>query len=176
MSPHAKSIHAYLFATAEPTRVKVLAERLAITPDQVRAAITELKSSLQDSGVHLVESADEVTLATAPEQHALIETVRKDELSKELSKASAETLSIVSYLPGIRRADIEFIRGVNVSYTIRALLMRGLIEARTDGRVATYYPTTQFFQSLGISSSEELPEYTKTRETLTALLVRESQE
>ena len=124
----------------------------------------------------LVREGEEVTLATRPEHSSLIETIRKEELSKELSKASAETLSIIAYHAGISKAQIEFIRGVNVSYSLRALSMRGLIEGRGIGRAVGYYPTLQLLEHFGVSKIEELPQYVETAEKITKLLTEEQSE
>jgi segregation and condensation protein B len=123
----------------------------------------------------LVQDGEEVTLVTRPEHSALIETIRKEELSKELSKASAETLSIVAYHAGVSKAQIEFIRGVNASYSIRALSMRGLIESRGAGRAVGYYPTLQLLEHFGVSKVEELPQYAETAAKISQLLTQEIQ-
>jgi DNA-binding MarR family transcriptional regulator len=79
-----------------------------------------------------------------------------------LSKAQLEVLAIISYRGPISRTEIEAIRGVNCSYTLRALLLRELIER--DGnpenlRGYVYTLSNQFLLSLGVATQEELPDF-----------------
>ena len=110
----------------------------------------------------LLEKDNEITLCTAPELSPLIEDLQKEELNKDLSKASLETLSIVLYKNGATRAEIDYIRGVNSSFTLRALSVRGLVEKITDpkdNRRYLYKPSFDLLSFMGVKSIEELPEY-----------------
>lgn len=171
-----QQIEALLFATADPQSFKVLANRLSVSTEEIKQATLELETSLEGHAMMLVTEGEEITLATRAEHSALIETIRKEELSKELSKASAETLSIIAYHAGISKAQIEFIRGVNVSYSLRSLAMRGLIEGRGAGRSLGYYPTLQLLEHFGVSKIEELPQYVETAEKIKKLLLEEQPE
>jgi segregation and condensation protein B len=167
-----QSIEAILFATSEPQTFKSLAERLQSTQEEVQQALQELSARFEGHGIMLVIHENTATLVTKPEQSALIETIRKDELQKELSKASSETLAIIAYHPGVTKAEIEFIRGVNASYSLRALQMRGLIEYQGAGRSVTYHPTVEMLEFFGVSSVEGLPNYAETKQKIDALLTR----
>jgi len=108
-------------------------------------------------------------LGTNPELSHLIEYLQKEELNKELSKASLETLSIVLYKNGATRADIDYIRGVNSSFTLRALSIRGLVEKTTDPKDARRYiykPTFDLLSYMGVKNMTELPEYVETSQNL----------
>lgn len=169
-----QAIEAILFATSEPQSLNVLANRLGVTVEAITTALEPLKASLDGHGISVLMHDDSVTLVTSPQFTTLIETIRKEELSKELSKASAETLAVIAYIPGVSRAQIEFIRGVNVSYSLRSLQMRGLVESKGQGRSIGYYPTVQLLEHFGISSIEQLPLYTETKQKLEQLLQTES--
>ena len=71
-----------------------LANLLACEKSDIETSLETLTASLEGSALSLVRNGEEVTLVTRAEHGALLETLRKEELSKELSKASAETLSI----------------------------------------------------------------------------------
>ena len=165
-----QQIEALLFATAAPQSLKSLSARLEVSIEDIKQAVISLEESLSGRAIMLVQDEQEVTLVTRPEHSTLIETIRKEELSKELSKASAETLSTVVYHGGITKTEIEFIRGVNVSYSLRALSMRGLVEARGSGRSVGYYPTIQMLEHFGVSRVEDLPQYKETSEKISKLL------
>ena len=106
---------------------KRLAEILKVGQVEINEGIENLKASLSARGIVLLSNDDEITLGTAPELSEMIGALQKEELNKELSKASLETLSIVAYKNGATRAEIDYIRGVNSSFTLRALSMRGLV-------------------------------------------------
>ncbi|MCC7436677.1 SMC-Scp complex subunit ScpB [Candidatus Nomurabacteria bacterium] len=176
MNKISQQIESLLFATADPKSFKLLSILLGVSIEEIKEAILELEKSLEGHAMMLVQDKEEVSLVTRPEHSALLENIRKEELSKELSKASAETLSIVAYCAGVSKAQIEFIRGVNVSYSLRALSMRGLVEARGGGRAVGYYPTIQMLEHFGVSKVEELPHYSETVEKINKLLNQENPE
>jgi chromosome segregation and condensation protein ScpB len=61
---------------------------------------------------------------------------------------------------------IDFIRGVNSSYILRNLLMRGLIERERSSNTYNYKITFDFLKHLGLNSVNELPEYEKYKNIL----------
>ena len=157
-----KKIEAILFWKGEPMKLKKLAEMFGVSIEDIKFAINTLKENLQNRGVALIEKEDEVMLATAPEFSTIIENLTKEELSRELGKASLETLSIVLYQGPIKRSEIDYIRGVNSQFILRNLLVRGLIEKITDpkdARTFVYKPSFELLAHLGVRNIEELPEY-----------------
>ena len=75
---------------------------------------------------------------------------------------SLETLSVIAYKGPIRRSEIDYIRGVNSSFMVRNLLMRGLVERMRDSkdsRLYIYRISREFLKFLGITSISDLPEY-----------------
>ena len=157
-----KKIEAILFWKGEPLAKKKLAEVLDVKVEEVSESLTKIKESLQDRGFALLENDDRVTLVTAPEVSSLIEKLQKEELNKELSKASLETLSIILYKNGVTRHEIDYIRGVNSSFILRILSIRGLVERSIDpkdSRRYIYKPSFELLSFMGIKSIKELPEY-----------------
>src|SRR3990167_2699753 len=102
-----KKIEAILFWKGEPVSRKWLGEVLKLGQVEINEGVEKLKDTLKDRGIVLQEKDNEVTLGTAPELSDLIENLQKEELNKELSKASLETLSIVLYKNGVNRAEID---------------------------------------------------------------------
>lgn len=165
-----QSIEAILFATGEAYTFNNLAKILEVEEVDIMEAIKIFKASLENRGIEIIVLNDEISLVTKPEFAFIIEKLRKEELSKELSKASAETLAVVVYNPGCTRSQIEFIRGVNASYSVRALQMRGLVEQKGTGRAITYQPTLELLESLGVNSLENLPSYKEIKNKIDQLL------
>ena len=157
-------IEAILFWKGEPMSRKKLADILKVGQTEINEGIEKLKDNLQSRGIVLLEKDNEISLGTAPELSKLIENLQKEELNKDLSKASLETLSIVLYKNGASRAEIDYIRGVNSSFTLRALSVRGLVERITDpkdNRRYIYRPSFELLSFMGIKSVTELPDYTE---------------
>jgi segregation and condensation protein B len=164
-----KQIEALLFWKGEPVTLKRLSEFTKKTPEEVDVALNTLEIALKDRGIVLQRIGEEVTLGTAAAMGETIEALTKEEINRELSKATLETLSIILYKGPIRRSEIDFIRGVNSTFILRNLLIRGLIEKVTDPkdeRVFLYKPTFELLSHLGVSKVEDLPEFGKVQEDL----------
>ncbi len=157
-----KKIEAILFFKGEPISKKKLGEFLKVGQAEINESLEKLKENLKDRGIVLIEKENDLALGTAPELSSLIEDLQKEELNRELSKASLETLSIVLYKNGVSRAEIDYIRGVNSSFTLRALSVRGLIEKTVDSKDSRrfiYRPSFELLSYMGIKNVEELPNY-----------------
>lgn len=162
-------IESLLFWKSEPVTVKKIAETLAVGIDEVAEALKILRTNLEGRGITLMELNGEVTLATARSMSESIEKWTKEELSRDLGKAGLETIAIILYQGPIARADIDYIRGVNSTFIIRNLLVRGLIEKipnPKDQRSFLYQPTLELLSHLGISKLDELPDLEKVRVTI----------
>lgn len=156
----AQLIESLLFASGEPISIKRVAHILEIDDHQVRDALPQMRDHLADRGIRLLQNGMELELVSAPEAGRFVEKLRREELEGDLSQAALETLAIVLWKGNISRAGIDFLRGVNSSFTLRTLLVRGLIARRenpNDARVALYEPTAAAMKYLGITSLSELP-------------------
>lgn len=164
-------IEAILFYKARPVSVSFLAQTIGVSVDQITTGLHELGKSLVDRGLILQYHGDEVQLVTAPSASELIERMTSDEVTGDLGKASLETLTIVLYYGPVTRSQIDYIRGVNSTYSLRILLVRGLVERidnPTDKRAHLYRATFDTLQLLGVARVTELPDYTELREAVTA--------
>ncbi len=160
-------IESVLLFKNEPVSIVELGKWLGAKPDAVKEALSNLTNSYENRGLVIISDKDSVTLGTHPSASALIENLQKEELSRELGRAGLETLAIVLYKGPISRREIDHIRGVNSSFILRALLIRGLVE-RVDpatvgqaaaGRSYSYKGTLKLLQYLGITRIEDLPEF-----------------
>lgn len=155
-------LEAILFYKSEPVEIKWLAKVTGKNREQITEALGKLRDSLGGRGVVLIEAGEEVSLGTHPDASTIIETMRKDELEGDLGKAGLETLSVILYKGPITKSGIEYVRGVNSQFTIRHLLVRGLIEKvdnPNDSRSFLYQPTIKLLSYLGLSNVSMLPEY-----------------
>jgi segregation and condensation protein B len=169
MSRIEQQLEAALFYKGEPERKSRLATLLEISPEELENAIRHLSASLAERGIRLLAVGEELELVTAPEASAVIARMRKEELVRELGKAGSETLSIILYKGPATRAEIDHIRGVNSTFILRNLMVRGLVEkvkAERTARTFVYEPTPELLKHLGVASVADLPGYTETRAKL----------
>ena len=172
-------IEAILFWKGEPLSKKKLSVILKVTEDEIQESVEKLKENLGARGIVLQEKEGDITLGTAPEMSMLIEELRKEELSKELSKATLETLSIILYKNGATRAEIDYIRGVNSSFTLRALSVRGLVEktvSETDNRRYVYKPTFELLSFMGVQKIEDLPDFEQVNNSINKAAEEENEQ
>lgn len=164
-----QKIEAILFYRGEPVKVSELAKLTEHDLPEVQTALSGLEEALSGRGISLMRTTDAVSLATAPELSGLIEHIAKEEVSRDLGKAGLETLSIIVYLGPVSRSRIDWIRGVNSSFIVRNLLVRGLVDRipnPNDSRSYLYRPTFELLSHLGVTKVEDLPGYKEERATL----------
>ena len=126
------AIEALLFASGEPIEKKQLAKILGVKDAELKIALKALIEHLAGHGVSIIETEKDVEMRTSPEASAIVKKLRESELSRDLGKASLETLSVIAYGTGTTRGEIDWVRGFNSSASIRTPLMRGLIEGREE--------------------------------------------
>ena len=164
-------LEAILFFKGEPVKRAQLASYLNVSVEQIDHGLKKLEQQLVGRGVGLVFNNNEVMLTTAPEASDLISKLIKEELDRNLGKAGIETLTIILYQGPLSRREIDYIRGVNSTFILRHLLIRGLIDKTPnpkDQRSFLYKPTLELLNWLGIKRLEDLPEWRSVRQELTA--------
>jgi segregation and condensation protein B len=153
-----RRVEAVLFAAAEP-----------LTPSDIRAyagegdlgaALGRLRSDYAGRGFHLVERGGRWLFQTAPDCAGVLTQVR--EAPRKLSRAALETLAIIAYHEPATRAEIEDIRGVQISRgTLDQLMEAGLVRPagrrEAAGRPLQYATTNQFLVHFGLESRRDLP-------------------
>lgn len=167
-------IEALLFIYGDPMDIKKIAKTLGSTGEEVSSALDAIEEKLksEDRGLFLVRDKEKVQLTTKPDFSKLLEDVIKEELRENLTPAALETLSIVAYAGPMTRAELDYIRGVNSSFSLRNLSIRGLVERNQDpkrGNVYLYYPSFELLKFLGIHRVEDLPEYAKFQDLINKL-------
>lgn len=169
MSDNTQKLEALLFIYGEPIGVAKALKLLKLSEAELNDSIEDLKACLKDSGLALMQHAGLLQLVTKGEYAPLIAELVKDELNEELSRASLETLAMVSYLGPVSRAKIDYIRGVNSSYILRHLLMRGLVIRDIDPKRPNSYlysVSVELLRHLGVGSIDELPDVEKYKKIL----------
>jgi segregation and condensation protein B len=155
-------LESVLFAYGEALSIKKITTITGAELDDIRSAMEEMSSEYQNTGIVLIKKDDTYQLGTHPDSAPYVEKMMKGEFNEELSRAALDTATIIAYKGPITRVGIEFIRGVNSSFTVRNLLMRGLIERvenKNDARSYLYQISADFLKHLGLTRIEDLPRY-----------------
>lgn len=159
-----KIIEALLFVSEKPLSVKQIIE---VCPEfeaqQIKAVFKELKElySDQDRGVQIREVAGGYQFSSNPDCSEYVKRLYKTRRVFRLSAPALETLAIIAYKQPVTRAEIEFIRGVNVDGVIKTLEDRELIKIKgrkeVPGRPLIYGTTEAFLHYFGLKSLQDLP-------------------
>lgn len=152
-------IEALLFYKAAPINKITLMKTLGCEEDDFHEAVDTIRKRQENSALRLLETEEEIQLATAPEVSDFIAEQQKDELKSDIGKAGAETLAIILYREPVSRAEIDRIRGVNSSFILRNLMIRGLVQRKNLKGTQVYSITPALLQHLGVEQKYNLKRY-----------------
>ena len=155
----ARAVEAALFAAEAPMTPVEIAAAVGEGID-VRGALRRLVEDYAGRGVNLVERGGRWHFQTAPDMAHILRRDREE--ARRLSRAGVETLAIIAYHEPVSRAEIEAIRGVQISKgTIDVLMEAGWIRPagrrEVPGRPLIYATTPAFLAHFGLSSRRDLP-------------------
>jgi segregation and condensation protein B len=154
-------VESLLFVAGEPVTVSQLARALEAPETAVNAAVAALATACAERGVRIQRHDESVQLVSAPEAARAVGRFMGVQASGRLSSAALEVLAIIAYRQPLTRAQIDAVRGVDSSGSIRVLLTRELIceagRVETVGRPILYATTPAFLQQFGLTSLNDLP-------------------
>jgi len=153
-----RAVEATLFASAEPLTVDEIS--LHVGESDIAAALSELASHYSGRGIELVERDGRWHFQTSSDLAHLLRRTREE--VRRLSRAATETLAIIAYHEPVSRAEIEAIRGVQISKgTIDVLMDAGWVRPagrrEGPGRPLLYGTTPEFLTHFGLGSRRDLP-------------------
>ena len=157
-------IEALLFVVGQPLALKRMTE---VVPDleaaEIRSLVQTLNTEYTTAGraFHIQEVAGGYQLVTDQALAPWIKRALASPKPDAVSPAALETLAIVAYRQPITKAEIEAIRGVDVTASLETLVERRFVRVagRKDspGRPFLYGTTTEFLRHFGLKSLEALP-------------------
>jgi segregation and condensation protein B len=154
-----RAVEAVLFAAEEPLSVDTIRAHVGEEVD-VRGALERITDHYAGRGIELVRRGDRWHFQTAGDLAHLLRRDREE--ARKLSRAAIETLAIIAYHEPVTRAEIEAIRGVQISKGTLDVLMeagwaRPAGRRETPGRPLTYATTPEFLSHFGLASRRDLP-------------------
>ena len=163
------AIEAMLLASGEPLAISRIAEVTGLDEDKINDALESIKMSYEseERGFELVNVGGQFQFRTKP-QYARFISALQSAKPRRLSHAALETLAIVAYRQPIVKSDIEKIRGVDATPTLKTLIDRNLIKIvghkDTVGQPALYGTADEFLKLFGMSGLSDLPTLREVRE------------
>ena len=154
-----RTVEAVLFAAESPLTLAEIAAAAGEGAD-VSAALAALVARYEGRGVHPVERGGRWHFETAPDLAYILRRTREE--PRKLSRAGIETLAIIAYHEPVSRAEIEAIRGVQISKgTLDVLMEAGWVRPagrrEVPGRPLIYATTLDFLSHFGLASRRDLP-------------------
>ena len=155
----ARAVEAVLFAAGEPMSPSDVTA--FVGPDvDVHAVLPILAEHYAERGINLVERGGRWHFQTAPDLANNLSRERGE--ARRLSRAAVETLAIIAYHEPVSRAEIEAIRGVQISKgTLDVLMEAGWVRPagrrEVPGRPLTFATTQGFLAHFGLASRRDLP-------------------
>jgi len=153
-----RAVEAVLFAADAPLTVDMI--RAHVGAGDVRAALNRLVDDYAGRGIVIVQRGDRWQFQTAPEMAHMLRRDREE--PRRLSRAGIETLAIIAYHEPVTRAEIEAIRGVQISKgTLDVLMEAGWAKPagrrEVPGRPLMFATTPEFLVHFGLTSRRDLP-------------------
>jgi segregation and condensation protein B len=156
-------LEAALLSTQEPLTLQDMKKMFEenITNDHLRGMLDQLREDWADKSIELVHVASGWRFRVKPEFQSYLGRMTQEKPPR-YSRAVMETLAIIAYRQPVTRADIEDIRGVQVSpHILKTLEARGWVDQighrEVPGRPAIFATTKKFLDDLNLQSLEELP-------------------
>lgn len=131
--------------------------------EDISAAIEELIAKYEgpDFGIQIRRVGGGFLFMTKPEHDSWVRRFLQLDRKNKLSVASLETLAIIAYQQPLTQSEIAAVRGVDSSYSVKALLEKKLIKIvgrkKAPGNPLVYRTSETFLQYFGLNSLEELP-------------------
>jgi segregation and condensation protein B len=152
-------VEAVLFAAEHPLSLGEIQAAAGEGVD-VAAGLAALAESYALRGIQPVERGGRWHFQTAPDLAHILRRTREE--PRKLSRAAIETLAIIAYHEPVSRAEIEAIRGVQISKgTLDVLMEQGWVRPagrrEVPGRPLIYATTQGFLAHFNLSSRRDLP-------------------
>jgi segregation and condensation protein B len=153
-----RAVEAVLFAAEIPLTIDAI--RAHVGTGDVRAALDQLTADYAGRGIAIVRRGERWQFQTAPDMAHMLRRDREE--PRKLSRAGIETLAIIAYHEPVTRAEIEAVRGVQISKgTLDVLMEAGWVKPsgrrEVPGRPLMFATTPAFLVHFGLQSRRDLP-------------------
>ncbi len=159
-------IEAILFTSGRPVLPGDLKRSLGsgYTEAKIEKLVRELQAEYEQDNrsFRILDIAGGFECSTDPKFAPWILKLELQKRARQATQSALETLAIVAYKQPTTRADIEDLRGVDVSGVITTLMERNLIKIvgkkEVPGHPFLYGTTDKFLEHFGLKSIQNLPD------------------
>ena len=173
-------IEAVLFTSGKPVTISDFKRALTGYGDQkIEKLVRELQTEYEREGrsFGISEIAGGFECATNPKYAPWILKLELQRKARQATQSALETLAILAYKQPITRAEIEDLRGVDVSGVLATLLERNLVKIvgkkEVPGRPFLYGTTDKFLEHFGLKSITDLPDISEIKSLIENSVKRE---
>ncbi len=170
---HKAILEGLLFVVGEDgLTLEQIKDVLEVEEDVAKNIIMELKKDYEDEsrGLRIDFLGNRFKITTKFEHKEYYQKLLENPETNFLSQAALETLAIIAYNEPVTRVQVDAIRGVDSTSTIRKLVAKGFIKeagrSELPGRPILYETTHEFLDYFGLSSIEDLPNIDDILETV----------
>ncbi len=154
-------VEALVFASDKPMTVQRLRQLTRVSDiPRLEAALAELATDYADRGIVLQQVSGGYQFRTRTQWSQWVQQLIAGRPVR-LTRAQLETLAIIAYRQPITRPEIDDIRGVDSSATLKLLIDRQLIrilgKKEEAGRPMLYGTTKEFLDFFSLGDLRELP-------------------
>jgi len=167
-------IEALLVVASRPLPLREfrdLVSDIEVVPEKELTPLLEelaLEYVQQGRSFKLEETAAGYQIRTLAEYAPWLNKLYRERRTERLSQAVLETLAIVAYRQPITKAEVESVRGVDVTGSLKRCLDFDLVEVvgkkEIIGRPFLYGSTQTFLKQFGLKTLDELPQIEELRE------------
>ena len=154
-------IEAVLLLSDCPIKERRLAEGLNLDQQIVGEALKVLAKEYKLRGILLKDGPSGWELVTNPKIGPQLAAFFDFQRKRRLSQSALETVAVIAYHQPITRREVDEIRGVDSSHTIKALREKGLVkiagQRRTPGMPYELAVSDAFLHHFGLDSVRDLP-------------------
>ena len=156
-------LEAFIFMSNEPLSLGALAKECHLDRSNTRSLVDELVDGYEerDGGFVLKEIAGGYQFITSERYSSTLKEHGKARKREKLSRATLETLAIISYQQPITLPEIDDIRGSSSRTMLSTLLQRKLIKTQGNrpvpGRPTLYVTSSNFLSHFALGSLNDLP-------------------
>ena len=175
-----RAIEAILFTAGRPVTIPDLKRALSgYGQAKIEKLILELKSEYEQEGrsFKIQEIAGGFECATEPKYAPWILKLELQRKARQATQSALETLAILAYKQPVTRAEIEDLRGVDVSGVLATLVERSLVKIvgrkEVPGRPFFYGTTEKFLEHFGLKSVADLPDISEIKSLIENSVKRE---
>lgn len=158
------AVEAILFAAGEPVLARDIASALGDASEEETLGLLEaLRSEYErrGGGLAIERVAGGFQMSTRPEVGPALRSFFRLRNRTRLSPAALETLAVVAYRQPVTAPEIQALRGVDPSASLRTLLEKRLVRIlgrkKVVGSPLLYGTTRQFLAHFGLDRVEDLP-------------------